>query len=150
MHGDVLLPVELQPLAGRRLEPGARVRRDAAPPQVAREGVVARGRRLVARVTLEQQLVDALGRDSRQRRLLLGLVAVAVEPALPPAPAVVRRGTAPVPALRDGVPSTPYLLASSEKLGLTPHSLSAFSPAMRLLSKAPTPLRRRFGAEPSW
>ena len=46
--------------------------------------------------------------------------------------------------------STPYLLATSEKFGLTPHSLSAFSSAMRFLSKAPTPLRRRFGAEPSW
>jgi hypothetical protein len=74
------------------------------PPQVAREGVVARDRRLVARVALEQRLVDALGRDSRQRRLLLDLVPVAVEPARPPVPAVVRRGPAPAPVLRDGVP----------------------------------------------
>jgi hypothetical protein len=31
VHGGALLPVELQLLAGRRLEPGVRVRRAAAP-----------------------------------------------------------------------------------------------------------------------
>lgn len=44
--------------------------------------------------------------------------------------------------------STPHLLATSEELGLTPRSLSAFGSAMRFPSKAPTPLRRRFGAGP--
>ena len=98
----------------------------------------------------ERHRVDALGRDSRQRRLLLDLAAVAVEPALPPVPAVIRCSPAPVPVLRDGMPVhtvPPGNLREVRPDAALPVRIQ-FSHEIPL--QGPTPLRRRFGAEPSW
>lgn len=93
---------------------------------------------------------DALGRDSRQRRLLLDFVAVAVEPALPPVSAVIQCSPAPVPVLRDGMPVhavPPGNLREVRPDAALPVRIQ-FSHEIPL--QGPTPLRRRFRAEPSW
>lgn len=106
-HAHVLLPIELQLAARRRLEPRMGLRSvgaredDVAGAAVVREGVVA-GKGRVSR-PVQQVLVHGLLRDARQRRLCGDDVPVAVEAAGAPAPAVVHVASFP-PIAGDRVP----------------------------------------------